>query len=144
MDGKYLNFKLNPYNLLNKTIKKRIIVGNIIKLKCPRCHRGNLFINPGLFVLTEILKMPDHCPECQQDFKIEPGFYTAALWISYPIVLTVFVPLVFFGIMMNEHYLISYLIIIPLLTLVCLILQIPIMRLSRAILINLTIGFKEK
>lgn len=129
--------------MLNKPIKKRIIIANIFKLKCPRCHRGSLFTKCGLFVTTDILKMPGQCCKCHQDFKIEPGFYTAALWISYPIVLAVFVPLVLLGYMVNEKYLISYKIIIPLLTSICLLLQIPIMRLSRAILINLTIKFKE-
>jgi uncharacterized protein (DUF983 family) len=103
---------------------------------------GDLFYNPGLFVYTRVLEMPERCPHCNQDFKIEPGYYSAALWISYPIVLILFVPLIFLGISLNEMYTISFRILFPIFTIIGLILQIPIMRLSRAILINMTVNFK--
>ncbi|WP_157494924.1 DUF983 domain-containing protein [Flavobacterium sp. KJJ] len=80
---------------------------NIFLLKCPRCYKGNLFTNPGLFVFKSILKMPERCPQCNQDFRIEPGFYSAALWISYPIVLILFVPMIFVGLILKEAYTIS-------------------------------------
>jgi hypothetical protein len=30
--------------------------------------------------------MNQDCPNCQQDFQIEPGFYIGALWTSFPVV----------------------------------------------------------
>lgn len=36
--------------------------------------------------------MPDSCPACGQDYRIEPGFYSGAPYISYPIVLFLAVP----------------------------------------------------
>ncbi|MEA9415823.1 MULTISPECIES: DUF983 domain-containing protein [unclassified Flavobacterium] len=121
----------------------RIKLYNIFKLKCPRCYKGNLFTNRGLFVFNKILDMPQNCSHCNQDFKIEPGFYSAALWISYPIVLIVFIPLLFLGLYLNENYEISFKILLPVLVILCFLLQIPIMRISRAILIHLTINYVQ-
>jgi uncharacterized protein (DUF983 family) len=87
--------------------------------------------------------MPQNCPHCNQDFKIEPGFYSAALWISYPIVLIVFVPLLFLGLYLNENYEIPFKMLLPILVILCFLLQIPIMRISRAILIHLTINYVQ-
>ncbi|QVY64419.1 DUF983 domain-containing protein [Polaribacter sp. Q13] len=116
---------------------------SILNLKCPRCQIGNLFKNPGFFVFTEILEMPDKCAHCKQDFKIEPGFYSAALWISYPIVLITFIPLVVLGFSLNSiHSFFKYL--YPLLVLSSFMLQIPLMRAARAILLNITIDYRAK
>ncbi|MNF49096.1 hypothetical protein D3C84_303600 [compost metagenome] len=123
-------------------MKKGTKLYSILKLKCPRCQNGDLFYNPGLFVCTRVLEMPERCPHCNQDFKIEPGYYSAALWISYPIVLILFIPFIFLGISLNEMYTISFRILFPIFIIICLLLQIPIMRLSRAILINMTVDFR--
>ncbi|MNQ33782.1 hypothetical protein D3C85_472190 [compost metagenome] len=123
-------------------MKKGTKLYSILKLKCPRCQNGDLFYNPGLFVCTRVLEMPERCLHCNQNFKIEPGYYSAALWISYPIVLILFIPFIFLGISLNEMYTISFRILFPIFIIICLLLQIPIMRLSRAILINMTVDFR--
>ena len=124
-------------------MKKGTIGYSILKLKCPRCQIGNLFYNPGLFVFSRILEMPDKCPHCKQNFKLEPGFYTAALWISYPIVLIIFVPLIIFGFSLDNMN-VFFKIIYPFIILFSFTLQIPLMRISRAILLNTTIDYKTK
>ena len=116
---------------------------SILKLKCPRCQIGDLFINPGLFVYSRILEMPHKCSCCKQDFKQEPGFYTAALWISYPIVLIIFIPLIILGFSLdsvNSFFKIGY----PFIILFSFMLQIPLMRIARAILLNMTIDYTAK
>ena len=52
--------------------------------KCPRCHRGNLFITSVLDI-SGFYKMHRHCPVCEQTFEPEPGFYYGAMFISYGI-----------------------------------------------------------
>ena len=64
----------------------------MLHLKCPACGAGNLFTQPNPFHLRRMLEMPDSCPACGQDFLIEPGFYSGAPYISYPIVLVLAVP----------------------------------------------------
>ena len=79
---------------------------------------------------------------CQQDFKLEPGFYTAALWISYPLVLVIFIPLIIYGLFLKQLS-VLFKIGFPLIVVFALVLQIPIMRLSRAILLNITVNYKN-
>ena len=50
--------------------------------KCPRCHRGDLFVTSA-FKLSGFYKMHRHCPACEQTFEPEPGFYYGAMFISY-------------------------------------------------------------
>ncbi|MFD2915661.1 DUF983 domain-containing protein [Psychroserpens luteus] len=124
-------------------MKKGTKLYSILKLKCPRCQIGNLFSNPGLIVFSRILEMPDKCPHCEQNFKLEPGFYTAALWISYPIVLIVLIPLLTLGFLldsMNSFFKLLY----PLIILFSFMLQIPLMRIARAILLNMIIDYTTK
>ncbi|AYN03838.1 DUF983 domain-containing protein [Flavobacterium sp. 140616W15] len=113
----------------------------IFKLKCPKCYKGNLFTNHGLFVVKEIRKMNRNCSHCSQDFKIEPNFYSAASWIKYPIILLIVVHLVLSVIALNTMYGLSLKILIPIFMAVCLAIQVPIIRISKAVLINLTLNF---
>lgn len=123
-------------------MKKGTKLYSILKLKCPRCQIGNLFSNSGLFVFSRLLTMPDKCPHCKQNFKIEPGFYTAALWISYPVVLIIFIPLILFGFLLDDiHHFFTFL--YPVVIMLAFVLQIPLMRISRAILLNVTIDYKK-
>jgi len=116
---------------------------HMLKLKCPKCHRGDLFINQGMFAMARFLKMHEKCKRCGQDFRIEPDFYSTSLWIGFPIVLVVFAPLLVFGLYVSEIYEISLSIVLPILLLLYFALQIPIMRISRAILLYLTFNYFE-
>jgi hypothetical protein len=84
--------------------------------------------------------MPDKCPVCQQDFKIEPGFYSGALWVSFPILVLIAIPLSFYLIFATKlPVAIDFLIIGA----VVFGLQPLIMRLSRAIWINVFVHYKQ-
>lgn len=122
-------------------MKKGTKLYSILKLKCPQCQIGNLFYTSGFFVFKDILKMPDTCPHCKQDFKLEPGFYTAALWISYPIVLLIFIPVILLGFFLNTIHS-FFKILYPFIILFSFMLQIPLMRIARAILLNMTIDYR--
>lgn len=115
---------------------------SIFKLKCPRCHEGDLFVNNRLFAFSQLLVMPDRCANCKQDYYIEPGFYSAALWISYPIELLLIIPTIFSGLIMdNSHQVFQ--ILFPALVVLLFALQVPIMRISRAILLNITVAYDK-
>ena len=115
---------------------------SIQKLKCPRCHEGDLFVNPTFFVYKKMLEMPDKCSVCGQDFVIEPGFYTAALWISYPILLIVIIPTIATGVIMKDtNFFLRK--IFPFIVLFIALMMPALMRISRAILINLHVRYKE-
>ncbi len=82
--------------------------------------------------------MPDACPICKQDFKIEPGFYSGALWVSYPILVLLIIPLSFF--LVNDS-MISIGWIFFIMASVVFGLQPIIMRFSRAIWINVFVHY---
>lgn len=120
-----------------KRIRRGTKLYSILKLKCPRCHEGNLFTVRNPWNLKRVLEMPKRCPVCRQDFVIEPGFYTGALWTSYPIVILIDLlllsPILFYP---------AYIILIVVgMVIISLLLQPVIMRLGRAIWINIFVNF---
>src|SRR3954463_6152907 len=65
--------------------EKPNLVLSILKNKCPRCRRGDLYKNKGAFRLKGLMKMNDKCPVCGQPLDMEPGFYYGTIMISYAI-----------------------------------------------------------
>lgn len=57
-------------------------IKNIFSSKCPRCHKGNLFVNPW-YNFSSGTKMHDKCPVCGQRTQLEPGFYHGTGYVSY-------------------------------------------------------------
>lgn len=101
------------------------------------------FMRHSRVVFTGVLEMPHKCSHCKQGIKLEPRFYTAALWISYQTSVFNFYPnnpiRIFIG-SWNGFFKI----ICPLLIHFSFVLQIPIIRISRAILLNMTIDYATK
>ena len=53
----------------------------IVKGKCPQCRRGNIF--SGSTYGFNIQRTNYSCSHCQFRFEIEPGYFYAAMYISY-------------------------------------------------------------
>ncbi|WP_295770747.1 DUF983 domain-containing protein [uncultured Mucilaginibacter sp.] len=49
--------------------------------KCPRCRRGKMFT--GAMYAIGGNKMHENCPRCGLHFEIEPGYFYAAMYVSY-------------------------------------------------------------
>jgi uncharacterized protein (DUF983 family) len=114
-------------------------LSSIVRFKCPRCRKGNLFVKQNPYSFKKSLDMHERCPVCGQDFKIEPGFYIGALWTSFPIVILIMtllsvLLLVYFKMDMNWFFVA--------LTIILLLLQPIIIRLGRSIWIHLFVGFQ--
>ncbi len=62
---------------------------SVIKLKCPKCHQGDLFLNKNTYQYKGFFDMPNNCSKCNQDFLIEPGFYYGAMYSSYAITIII-------------------------------------------------------
>jgi len=63
----------------------------ILSMQCPRCYEGALFTQQSVFPLSQLHKMPDHCPSCGLKFNPEPGFYTGAMYVSYGLSVGLFI-----------------------------------------------------
>ena len=57
----------------------------IAKCKCPKCRTGDVFKHTLLQKPSQPLAVHEYCPTCGQKYEIEPGFWWAALYISYAI-----------------------------------------------------------
>lgn len=53
----------------------------VVKSKCPRCREGNMFEGAAYGLKKQ--KMNEFCPHCGFQFEIEPGYFYAAMYVSY-------------------------------------------------------------
>ena len=77
-------YKLYLFGLpfMNLSIKGSKLYG-ILKLKCPRCHEGDLFSDKNPYHFKNLDKMPHYCPACGENLQREIGFYYGAMMISH-------------------------------------------------------------
>lgn len=53
----------------------------LLNSKCPRCRRGDVFINSMYGLKAQ--KMNNNCPHCNLKFEREPGYFYVAMFVSY-------------------------------------------------------------
>lgn len=53
----------------------------MLHAKCPRCRRGNMF-DGGMYSFGSN-RINLNCPHCRMIFEIEPGYFYAAMYVSY-------------------------------------------------------------
>lgn len=114
---------------------------SILKLKCPKCRKGDLFVHKGSYRIKGFFDMHKNCPKCGQDFEIETGFYFGAMYVSYGLTIAisvaVFAALLVFDIYSLEMFLIAeFLVLLALLPIV--------IRVSRAIWIAIIVKYDPK
>lgn len=58
---------------------------SILKMKCPRCRKGNMYRtkNPFHWRFSKIFDMYERCPVCDQKFELETGFWFGTGYVSY-------------------------------------------------------------
>lgn len=120
---------------------QRGFIYSVVKGKCPRCNEGNLFINKNRYTAKNIGKMPDNCPVCGQDFKIEDGFYLGATYVSYAITVALMVPLLAISYFLFN---LDFMWLLPVMVVLLVLLMPPILRISRAIWINFFVHYNPE
>ena len=68
-----------PENL--KVVKPISEFNAALHAKCPKCRKGDMFVNSGMGFLGQ--KSNTHCPYCNFQFEIEPGYFYVAMFVSY-------------------------------------------------------------
>ncbi len=82
--------------MLNSEKPNRFI--SLLKMKCPNCHRGNMYTQKSIFPITKLMDMPDRCSNCDLKFEIETGFWFGTGYVSYALsVGTIFIAAVIFA-----------------------------------------------
>jgi uncharacterized protein (DUF983 family) len=108
-------------------------------LKCPRCHKGDLFLT-GTFSFKKSFDMHDKCTHCGQKYTLESGFYYGAMFISY--IITAFTMFGVFGIMkfiFKLPVMISFIIAMVFIF----ALFVWFFRVSRAVWLNFFVAYDE-
>jgi uncharacterized protein (DUF983 family) len=121
---------------------------SILTMRCPRCRRGGLFNSRNAYKklsLKHIFDMPDHCPVCKQKFDLEVGFWYGTGYVSYFLVVllsafTFVAWWILIGISTQDNRIFFWLIFN---TIIIIILQPWLMRLSRAVYIYFFINYNE-
>lgn len=111
---------------------------SVLKMKCPKCHEGNLFKNKTIYKYDGYFDMPDYCPKCDQSFRIESGFYLGAMFVSYGLTIALNVAVFVAFLTFNAYSLFPFLIAAGITTL----LAMPyMMKISRSIWIATAVSY---
>lgn len=57
----------------------------VINHKCPRCRQGDIY-ETSIFSY-KYSRMHSHCSNCNLKYEIEPGFFWAAMYVSYVLII---------------------------------------------------------
>ena len=121
-------------------LKKGSKLYSILTGTCPRCQEENMYINKNPYVLSETMKMHEHCGNCGLKYKIEPNFFFGAMYVSYALAVLVSIIIFLISAWVVGTGIRNAFIII----LVSLFLLMPwITRISRNIYINLFIHYQK-
>ncbi len=114
-----------------------------IKMKCPRCHKGDLFETKNPFSWKKLTKMHEKCSNCNLKYERETGFFYGAMYISSIINMLLFVAsLIIYYIYFDERidwriYMLGYILFTVLIT--------PLLyRLSRSIWLEIFIDYQPQ
>ncbi|MGB1319197.1 MAG: DUF983 domain-containing protein [Flavobacteriales bacterium] len=122
-------------------MKKGSKIYSMLRLKCPRCHEGDLFLHKNPYSFTKLEKMPDNCPVCDQKYWPEPGFYYGAMYVSYALTIALSVA-VFVAMTVLWRFEILWYLGINAARI--LLLFPPIFRVSRSVWANMFIHYNPK
>jgi uncharacterized protein (DUF983 family) len=118
---------------------------SILNMNCPRCRRGKLFKNYSAYNFKHTFDMHDTCEVCKQKYDMEPGFWYGTGYVSYALTVAISVATfiawwALIGVSINDNRVFWWL---GLNSLLLLILQPWIMRLSRTIYIYFFVHYDE-
>lgn len=126
--------------------RKPNFIISIFKNKCPRCRRGNMYKLKGAFRIKGLMAMNERCLVCGQPLDMEPGFYYGTNMISYALAVLVSVIsfilwILLIGVSLKDSRFFWW---IGFNAILLLVLQPPLMRLSRTVWISFFVRYSPK
>ncbi len=124
------------------------VLWSIFFNKCPRCRRGDMFVNKSAYSslsLKKMLSMPEKCEVCKQKFDMETGFWVGTSYVSYALTIAISVAtfvawFVLIGFGLEDKRIYWWL---GLNAVFLVLLQPWLMRLSRVLYIRFFIGYDK-
>lgn len=122
------------------------LILSLLRCKCTRCRRGDMFQTSNPYKLKSFMKMNERCPVCGQPLDMEPGFYYGTNMISYGLavllsVITFFAWWAIIGFSLQDSRFFWW---IGFNALLLLVLQPPLMRLSRAVWLSFFVRYSPR
>lgn len=59
--------------------------------KCPKCHKGQVFITNNPYDFKKFDKMHQTCSHCGELYEREPGYFYGAMYVSYALMVGWFI-----------------------------------------------------
>ncbi|AWW00439.1 DUF983 domain-containing protein [Arcticibacterium luteifluviistationis] len=66
------------------------MIQNIISMlnnNCPNCNKGKVFKTKSIILSFGFSEMETKCPNCNNKFEKEPGFFIGAMYASYGLII---------------------------------------------------------
>jgi uncharacterized protein (DUF983 family) len=119
-----------------------ILLTSLLREKCPKCRKGNIFKQKSVFPLSTCLQVNEYCDRCRQKIKVENNYGQGMNFVFVFIIffLTFFIYWPLFGISFKDNSIFYYLGVSVVLSLV---LQPWLMRLSRVLFLYLVIPYQK-
>ncbi|MBC7485430.1 MAG: DUF983 domain-containing protein [Cytophagaceae bacterium] len=121
-------------------MKPDFVLLAMLKLKCPQCRKGDMFLYSNMYSFKKFAAMPRNCTCCGLNLMPEPGFYTGAMYISYGLNVALFTP----GFIITATCNLSFTKFILLYFFLVIGASVYIFRLSRAIYLYIFIDYNPK
>ena len=126
--------------------EKPSLILSILQNKCPRCRRGKLFKASNVYSLRSFMQMHERCTVCNQPLDMEPGFYYGTNMVSYTLavlisVFTLALWWLLIGFSLHDSRFFWWM---GCNAVLLLLLQPPLMRLSRTVWINFFVRYSPR
>lgn len=119
------------------------MIAGILKGKCPKCGKGDIYVNKSVFPLGKCMAMAEQCPECGQKLKSKndnaPGMNYAISVVVYALGFVLYA--LIWGINAKDN---SMIYSFAFATMLVILLQPWLMRLSKNIYLYLFVRFKNE
>ena len=107
---------------------------------CPKCHQESMYKTKNPYILSDVLKINDHCSNCKLKYRLEPSFFYGSMYVSYGVGIAFSVIAFLISYLIFESSLMGAFITIV----ITMIVSGPIiMRLSRNIWINMFVNYDK-
>ncbi|MEM5564147.1 DUF983 domain-containing protein [Psychroserpens sp. AS72] len=108
---------------------------------CPKCQQESMYKTKNPYVLSDVLKINDHCSHCKFKYRLEPSFFYGSMYVSYGVGIAFAVAAFITSFLIFNSSLMTAFIAIVVTLIVC---GPIIMRLSRNIWINMFVNYDKK
>jgi uncharacterized protein (DUF983 family) len=125
---------------MEENSKKPMLLPALLTMKCPSCRQSTVFVNKSYFPLNKCLALKDECEVCGEKMKSESnnggGINYALTMLLFFLNLLWYWPI--FGLSYKDNSVYYYLLSSTVIVILC---QPYLMRLSRMLYLYLYVGF---